>query len=268
LKIIALYVSQAFVRYNTLQELDLSNCGLQTIDTTSISGLRSLQTIDLSNNALTALSTFHGLSSLNHVYMDFNRFTTLNSSSFGTLSNVTYLSLSQNHMRSISSDAFNLLLNLSTLMLNGNELTDIPYAALSKLDKLRNLYMDSNPMQTMPPSNSTVSVTMAMLSGMPVLTSVGAGAFSGFPKLEEVRMWYSINLTSINEHTFAPNAARVKSAYLNGNQFTTMGEGLLSWETMENLDIGGNPYNCNSSLCWILDKRAFFEGFMSFLNVT
>ncbi len=126
-------VLEALTKFEMLEELDLSHCGLTELPE-SIGNLRNLEVLDLENNELTELpESILDLRNLKELDIGGNRLTKL-PESFGGLKNLRRLNLGYNKLTELPESIGNLR-NLEVLDLENNELTELP----ESIGNLRNL---------------------------------------------------------------------------------------------------------------------------------
>ena len=130
----------------SLQDLDLSNKLLASIDRDSFHGLPSLQAINLSDNQLTSINqdTFRGLNGLQTINLSYSQLTSIEQYAFSGLASLLDLNLSYNQLASIDRKAFSDSTNLLELNLSHNKLAIIDQDTFGGLKSLQVLNLSHN----------------------------------------------------------------------------------------------------------------------------
>ncbi len=167
------------------------------------------------------INAFAGLGAVKRVLLHDNKLTKLSKGMFNGLPNCIELGLLFNYIDSIEQDTFIGLDKLEILHLHDNRLTQLKQGMFTGLKSLSWLTVFTNSLHT---------VDTGSLSGLPKLTYVGLGANG---------------LTTLSWTAFIPDNT-------NGN--------LTSPPALQ-LQLSLNPFQCNSSLCWI--KQAERDGWLT-----
>lgn len=99
-------------------------------------------------------------------------------------------------------DMFSQLLNVQTLYLNGNHFTVIPKEIQDM--PLAFLNMNANPISQLDSDSFTGldELQELIISGMPILTSIGSGTFAPLKKLTTLHMSHNPSLENIHYDSF------------------------------------------------------------------
>lgn len=94
---------------------------------------------------------------------------------------------------------------------------------------------------------------------LPYLTTLDEYSLYGFPKLQHLAFEGSKNLSTIHPHVFGTNAVEdenfdveLRTFNLRGCNFRTLDSSLEAiFNQLEELQLDGNPFNCNCNIKWI-----------------
>ena len=167
------------------------------------------------------INTFIGLGALERLFLHDNILTKLTKGMFNGIPNCNELNLFINYIDSIESDTFSGLEKVEILHLHDNRLTRLTQGMFTGLKSLKLLTVFSNSIHT---------VDTGALSGLPKLTQIGMGANA---------------LTTLSWTAFISEKT----------------EGGLNYPAALKLQLQLNPFQCNSSLCWI--KQAESDGWLT-----
>ncbi|GIX92483.1 relaxin receptor 2 [Caerostris darwini] len=139
----------AFVGLYNLEELDLRECGLQTLPQTVFDDLSKLTILWLDGNKLETFSSyiFQNLKNLEVLSFSKNELTTVNSFVFDGLENLKSLAVSKNSLQSLKADTFGNLSSLLKLDIHGNKIRSIDGKTFSMMAKLESLNLKKNPLK-------------------------------------------------------------------------------------------------------------------------
>ena len=269
----------------SLRQLNLSNNLIKELeDNTFSGGMRSLTSLDLSRNRIEVLKSeaFHGLHQLSELHLQFNLLSKLTDNVFHThVYNLQYLDLSFNQIEMLSHNAFTDLENLEFLDLSHNSLQDVAdvhflglyqltklflqyndirnlsKGLVSECDDLHTLDVSSNPVQTVHPYlfvhklNRPIPLKILRMNKLEGVTEISNGTFQGLPDLETVEISNNINLQTIQPEAFDRESRNIKVLDLRRNKLGTVSEHLVNWISLEELDLSGNPWDCNCELLWM-----------------
>jgi len=133
---IAYFTSDIF-SFDILEDLDVSNNRIQTLNTSMFEGLSSLKKLNISHNSITKINidTFSDTKNLRTLDLSNNQITYL-STSTGKFPLLEYLDLSQNDIQNVTQIPFESMPNLKQLYLTGNFLENILPLTFNKNLKL------------------------------------------------------------------------------------------------------------------------------------
>uniref|UniRef100_A0A8C6UUL3 TIR domain-containing protein n=1 Tax=Neogobius melanostomus TaxID=47308 RepID=A0A8C6UUL3_9GOBI len=136
---------ESFTPVLRLRTLRLDRNKLQTVPS-AISNLRSLNNLDLSNNSIKSLecNDFANLTLLQYLSLPWNKITTLSACVFQNLPRLRVLELQGNSLTKISNAFTTHLPNLKILRLNQNSLTTLENGTFRGLPSLQNLSLFQN----------------------------------------------------------------------------------------------------------------------------
>ncbi|XP_059622322.1 leucine-rich repeat-containing protein 15-like [Phlebotomus argentipes] len=274
---------RAFKELRNLVYLDLSNNRLDInsinpdvfeghYDPDEYEPLNKLRTLKLDNNNIHALKSenFEHLPHLRSLSLAGNPFQVIDSQSEMAITSIRYLEfldLSRMELSGIPPHLLHTPRALKTLNITDNLLTQIP-DALVFAKNLENLYLDNNLIPSLGTNRTKFALMPNLqflsLSSMPLLERVEAGAFSGLTGLKTLRMSENPKLYFIHGDAMSRQGAEDPSReewpdlthlYLHNNNLTTIDMMMLAnWEHLEVLDIRHNPWLCDCSNQWMVDR--------------
>ncbi|XP_061925258.1 leucine-rich repeat and immunoglobulin-like domain-containing nogo receptor-interacting protein 1-B [Entelurus aequoreus] len=132
---------EEFINYPQLEELQLNENIISSIESGAFSNLMNLRTLGLRNNQLKLiqLGVFTGLNNLTQLDISENKIVILLDYMFQELYNLRVLEVGDNDLVFISPRSFHGLSNLETLNIEGYKLSSVPTDALSHLHNLLSL---------------------------------------------------------------------------------------------------------------------------------
>ena len=142
----------AFNGLSNLRYLDLSDAQLSTLSKDVFLDLSNLESLDLDGNSLKTVEVgaFNGLSKLTCLDLCENQLTILRAITFSGLNNLTHLSLDENEFAALPTDIFSGLRALEHLNLSENQLTTLPADIFSGLSELTYLNLSENQLTILP----------------------------------------------------------------------------------------------------------------------
>ena len=130
----------------SIDQLDLSNQNIASLQNGDFAGLSALQRLDLGANPLSSLNAtiFAGLTALRFLDLDNTALDALPANIFAGLTALSTLGLNNNALAALPATIFADLTALQQLSLNNNALTALPATIFAGLDGLSTLYMSAN----------------------------------------------------------------------------------------------------------------------------
>ncbi|KAK7089111.1 carboxypeptidase N subunit 2-like [Littorina saxatilis] len=246
-----------------LKVLDLARNNINILHARSFSGLGSLNVLNLMNNNVMMVSGqyFAPLKALNILIMDENDIEVINNGSFSSLVALRRLTLTGNRLlRSVQDEAFvpdsgsgSRSFPLEELSLKGTELREVPVRTLSTLPELKNLDLSLTSISTVKKNSfsrqkNLVNLTIDYLGN---LRTIESGAFLGLTSLQRLVISNNRNLSNIGAAVFR-KLSSLKHLDLHNNGIETLRSGLADWNSIEVVDLRGNPIRCDCHASWIL----------------
>ncbi|XP_008207525.2 adhesion G protein-coupled receptor A3 isoform X1 [Nasonia vitripennis] len=136
-----------------------------------------------------------------------------------------HLDLSKNDISIIRVDTFKNLSNLKRLNLSANKITLLDEGVFNGLANLERLDLSKN-----------------------LISSIDSHAFKRLSMLKRLNL--SNNAISTLETTVFHGLLALERLKLNGNKLVTLKEGTFHGLPLRQLDISGNPWNCDCNLFW------------------
>lgn len=205
---------------NTLQTLNMRNCGLNSM--TSVTSLRSLNRLDLGENSIYEMPSNAQLRSafpyLRYLFLDRNKFTRLADGQFSDM-NLDTLDLAYNQLDQVTDTQFNRL-SVQNLNLSSNVIINIGEQAFQLIKSVVNLNLAHNPIGALPPE-----------------------LFRNMFSLRELNL-SACALNSLSENQFKDSFLITLDISYNSLPFIS--QGLLDRLSMLNtFNIQGNPWHCD-----------------------
>ena len=185
-----------------LQELDLNNNNIITIESGTFDGLKNLQQLNLNNNQITTLKSgsFNGLTKLERFDIFNNPITTIESGAFTGLTNLQQLNLIYNPITTIESGAFTGLTKLQVLDLSNNQITSINDGTFNGLSNLQELNLNNNKIKTIVNGSFTGLTNLQQLNLYKnKITTFVDGAFNGLTNLQQLKLTYNQIITIVDD---------------------------------------------------------------------
>ncbi|CAK1544591.1 unnamed protein product [Leptosia nina] len=267
-----------FVGLKRLVDLNLSNNEISTIDIQTFKDLAVLEKLDLSNNKLVTFEadTFEPLSSLRILYLRNNSILEIPSVNLLTIIKLEFLDLSENLIQKIPKHGVPYLKELRHLDLNNNIIDEIDHLGLHNLPSLRHLDLSDNNMTTIPtPAISKLSnLSHLYLSGN-FFHNITSLSFQSLFHLKHLHLSRIFNLEKIDSRAFVDNInlqkiwmnenlkvrevpprlfhgnPKLTHIYMRNNALETLEASHFPIDTLQELEISGNPFVCNCSLVWL-----------------
>ncbi|CAD5222615.1 unnamed protein product [Bursaphelenchus xylophilus] len=221
---------------DSLKKLYLDYNSIDKIEDGVFDPLKKLETLVLDGNPQLKLTdkTFgKEMASLKELSLDHCKFTTLPDKLFDNLKSLESISLIGNHFVSIPSALGNVA-KLTYIDLSKNELTEIPEDSFKKNPELQALFLNDNK----------------------YLSKVDDCGLCGLKELKKVILNKNPQLYHIHKNAFGyaegdgPKA--LETLLLDHSNFSTLDKDTAPWDKLDQLALGGNPWNCNDDLDWLL----------------
>ncbi|KAK9746952.1 Leucine rich repeat [Popillia japonica] len=193
-------------------------------------------------------SAFDNLPSLRNLIITNNNIPEINSGVFGNLL-MRKLNLSSNGISKISSKAFENMMNLEVLDLSSNKLKVFENNWFEYTPKLYRLDFMHNQIAAIPENafvniikNKQVKDNLELWFMYNSIDNIHKKAFNKIEKIQS--LWLSHNLLNqIDVEVFA-NVQHIQTLYLDNNMFTCFEDNFLKHLKVKELDIDGNPIDC------------------------
>ena len=236
-----------------LNFLNLRECPLTKLESTTFKGLVNLQAIYLNKNQLITIepTTFNDLTNLKYLKLDENQLTNLDPKIFQGLVNLKVLDLSNNQLTNIDPKIFGGLVNLQRLYLYNNQLAKLDQTSFKDLTNLQILSLDNNKLTDISPTifDDLINLQELGLSGNRLakldpktikgltnlqglslarnkLTTLDSSTFKGLTNLQELSLSEN-KLTDIDLTTFS-DLIHLRELYLSYNQLTNINPATFS----------------------------------------
>jgi len=270
---------EAFLRLQNLTELDLSFNDITTANMIAAvfqgpyakdeyKPLTNLHTLKLGYNAIHTLKSdvFEHTPNLRILSLDSNPLRVLDEATVMAISSLTYLEaldLSYTQLKDLPEYLLHTPQHLRTLNLTGNLMTRVP-AALQHSHALEVLYFCDNPVTVLDHYSFNYELPFLHelhMTNMPNLTYVTSGAMSQLTALQELYLSHNPHLLSIHPDTFSARRDNDESEAwppiikldLGYNRLSSVDRHLLGhWETLQYLNLEGNPWMCDCENQWML----------------
>ncbi|CAM1313346.1 Uncharacterised protein g6235 [Pycnogonum litorale] len=254
----------AFNRIEVVREGDLN--GLRSLTSISLFSNKikniatfenpNLNTVNLGNNMLTSIpsTAVENLAKLTDLLLDGNRISMLNRNELeGVGATLDRLDLSENSITTLPNKCFENLSELESLNLDNNRISIVQDQAFAGLqDTLKYLKLASNRMKQIP-SKALKELKKLIHLHLPhnQIQKIDADSLDGYGT--NVRYLYldSNKLSEIHVKSFQI-LDNIKWLKLQRNQLTVLELDSFApiLDTLEKLEIYGNPYNCDCKMKW------------------
>lgn len=136
---------------DVLEKLWLSDCGLTTVPTASLSALTKLKVLHLEDNTISEIRArfLAGHEQLQEIYLNRNGIASIDGDAFAKLKSLKQLKLGHNQVRALPARLFKPLTNLTGLDLSNNLLHALVPGTFEGLRSLRWLELESNLITTL-----------------------------------------------------------------------------------------------------------------------
>lgn len=267
-----------FIGLKRLIDLDLSDNEISNIHPQTFKDLAVLERLDLSNNRLVSFEpeTFEPLSSLKILSLKNNSILEIPSTNLFFVVRLEYLDLSENLIQRIEKHGLPFLKELKHLDFNNNiiegvdqlglhnlpslrhldlsdnNLTSIPTSALSKLSNLSHLYLSGNFFHNISSLSfqSLFHLKHLHLSRLYDLEKIDSRAFVDNINLQKIWLNENLKVRDVPSRLFHGNP-KLTHIYIRNNALETLEASHFPIDTLQELEISGNPFSCNCSLLWL-----------------
>ncbi|XP_062557497.1 chaoptin [Armigeres subalbatus] len=228
---------------NKLQVIDMSDCGLKSIQSDLFHNNTELRIVLLSHNHLKTVdeNTFMTLSSLFNVDLSHNEITAIKPRSFINTINLRTLNLRGNNLKEFKADIFNSETAMETLDLSENEITAFAPNTFRIHPRLRRIIMARNNIQRFAPelTNTLDFLEVIDLSGNE-LTTIDQLDFARYMNLRE--LYFANNqIEFVNDMAFH-NSTQLQIIDLSQNRLDRLTERIFEGlSRLEKLDMSHNP---------------------------
>ncbi|KFD53770.1 hypothetical protein M513_05276 [Trichuris suis] len=272
--------AETFSGLGALKLLDLGDNELTRLPTAVFSDMANLEALNLSTNFVGSIApgAFTGLAKVKELHLQDNQLGSIISQPFRDLRALKLLDLSDNHVSTLPAYCFSTLHQLEVLNMAGNRLESIEEDAFSGLSSIGHLHLDRNRLNRIPTlsfrplsdlSLLTISdnpfdelstscfeglsrLTQLVITKCPYLKTINLNAFSGLFDLETLILAENPALSQFHPLAFETDAPlALRQVYLFGNNLTRLPRSLLPWSQLTELDLRGNPWQCDCQMLWI-----------------
>ncbi|KAL7013229.1 hypothetical protein ACKWTF_015277 [Chironomus riparius] len=239
-------------KFPNLEEIDMNDLELESIDVDSLSSCQNLNhlllnnnklrvipvnllcrnskltKIRLHNNQLTTLpgTLFMSQKELVELYLYENHISFLPSSTFHPLVKLELLYLNENNFQSINPEWFRNLQNLKLLSLYGNKITEVPSKCFTALKNLTELWLLENKIKTLNPDSFDSLQNLQLLNlNSNEVSELPADCFASLTNLLELTM-NNNKLTTIHSDSFGTHS-QLRELNLQNNRIKAVDEKLI-----------------------------------------
>ncbi|XP_046384076.1 phospholipase A2 inhibitor beta-like isoform X2 [Ischnura elegans] len=183
-----------------------------------------------------------------------------------TFKTIEVLNLKHNRLTELSSNAASRFPNLKVLDLSWNSILVVPDAFLAQSNStfrnLSELNLDGNPIKRLG-SNSFLGspfLHLLSLSASAELSEISSEAFDGLEDLRVLKLRKNILLSRLpakgilREVNETGGRRALEEVDLSYNSLEYITPDFIPWKKINRVNLQGNPWNCNCSLQWMLDK--------------
>lgn len=224
-----------------LKTLKLGYNKIISIDKDAFNHLSHLEILELNNNPLKVIDHQTAIA-------------------ITTLRKLKILNLAETGLASVPSGFFHALLALKMLILAGNQFTTLP-EELQHAIHLEYLNFNNNPTKSLD-ANSFQGLSQLKhlnVSSMHLLERITANTFT--PLTSMTHLWCSFNplLKEIHPGAFnnmaeSDGTLRLSEFHFRGNNLQNLPLSLLPWTSLEQVDVGENPFKCDCNVGWMVTE--------------
>ncbi|XP_035227345.1 chaoptin-like [Stegodyphus dumicola] len=251
--------------------LNLSRNSIKTLEPDDFEQLKNLQVLDFSNNFLstTFSNVWSNLQQLRSLYLQANPIQSISNSSFSHMERLQELFISHLNLQDIQKDAFQQLTALRKLQIDtSSKLKDITLSQiLSKNYGIEEIHLNvQDPdLEGIFSGHTPKSLKAIILEGEN-LKHVAESTFADIQSQDLILHIRNTNITKLSNNLFK-NMKDVKNftgSFLNNKLRTverifTQAEKEDSKKYLKQLEMSGNPLNCNCEFAWIWEWLTEYE---------
>lgn len=232
-----------FSGLNQLNELKLSNNGLNLIADRAFEGLLALLKLDLSVNRLNSLppELFNEAKNVQEIYLNNNSINVLAPGIFTELSQLLVLDLSTNELTSewINSATFKGLSRLVLLDISYNKITKLEQNIFKDLTNLQVLRIQDNYIENiMENTFADLKNLNTLILSNNRLSVIDSFTFYGLNGLHLLSLEYN-RISRVHDDAFK-NCTNLQDLHLNGNKLLHVPDALYHVPLLKTLDLGEN----------------------------
>ncbi|XP_041975565.1 leucine-rich repeat neuronal protein 2-like [Aricia agestis] len=237
-----------------LERLDLSHNKLVSFDSGTFEPLSSLKVLSLKNNSILDIPTANIMYLIHLEYLDLsdNLVQKIEKHGIPHLREMKHLDMNNNLIDTINHLGVYNLPSLRHLDFSDNNLTSIPTSALSKLSNLSHLYLSGNFFQNISSLSfqSLFHLKHLHISRLYELDRIDSRAFVDNINLQKIWMNENVKVREVPPRLFHGNP-KLTHIYMKNNALETLEAAHFPIDTLQELEISGNPFVCNCSLLWL-----------------
>lgn len=247
-----------FAQADQLEELDIGQNRIRTVQAAAFAGLAHLRILYLDDNDLHAVPSqaFGLIPHLAELHLGLNPFEHIPEEAFRPIANLYLLDLHGGSVHNISAGGFHGLETLRVLRLSGNALDAVPSRQLEGLERLEELSLGRNYIETIGKADFAGLRKLRLLdvSHSRNLAALSAAAFPDTSALS----WLSLTgcrelVTQLAAADTSPLAGLtgLRTVHMADMGWRTVPRGLLAWPGLEVVDLGQNPLRCDCDAGWL-----------------
>ena len=207
-----------------------------------------------------------------NLYLNGNLIKNITAGSLGHLTSCTEIRLDFNKINSVDFTAFTGLTSLQKLYLYDNSLTSLPSGVFSGLTALQELWLNTNEITILPDDifHNLLSLhTMVLHTNN--LAYLPDEMFAGLTSLQVLSI--SRNQISMLQADIFRDLLSLQQLYFSDNRLITLSSDVLnssiyldqtSPPTGLQLSLSGNPFQCDSCMCWL--KKGEQDGWLTWFT--